>query len=187
MKTVKHENSSGSVITLFFLCTSLIILYWISLLFIVVIHVTIRLKWLLFSLWLSFSSFCLCRYWHQLNLHPKNNKDFLRLNIRTVFFYSVQQTQLLKICGLKRLCGIISFGHFARDPPPPPSSVRWKNKPAWIKSNSPILQMQDDWIRFTFPIAAAKRISLEWSSRVLAVIGNTENWRSPNKHHEAGR
>lgn len=45
--------------------------------------------------------------------------------------------------------------------------------------------MQDDWIRFPFLIA--KRILLEWSSHVFTVIRNTETWRSPNKHHEAGR
>lgn len=35
--------------------------------------------------------------------------------------------------------------------------------------------MQDDWIRFTFLIAAAaKRILLEWSLHVFTVIRNLE-------------
>lgn len=76
------------------------------------------------------------------NLQPKNNKDFLRLNIRSGFF-TVCSSRLSAAAAedlwteeimwnyqLWPFCQRFSFFQ--------PSSVRWKNKPAWIKSNSPL-------------------------------------------------
>lgn len=81
----------------------------------------------------------------------------------------------LKICGLKRLSGFISFGHFARDF----HFFRRKTNPnGGLGRRAAEIYLCD---------SGSKEDLAGVESDAFAVSGKTEHCRSANKHHEAWR